>query len=351
MDEGAGMRAFIAIAIIIAAIAGAVWLYQHPWEVPFIERPGEHHDREGNGRWSASDWIVEGRWDAYGSRYSLTASAPPADLHGPDLLLRCRDGHFDLSLIGDPNSRDVEGLYDIDVSTDKSYGSVLSLTRDDAIWSDDVTVPADTAEFALADAKQIIVTVGYRQGGFRTYTYNFKNLAAGKPQLYRVCNGYPQPYYGDNGYPTTPYGGDGYHDGGNYQSSQPYNDSYQTTPSNGGYSSGGDNYSGGGYDNYHSGDNYSSGNGHDNYRSGGAPYATIDGYNDRPRDGRGYNNYPPDGGHYDDRRHWHPKLKPIPPEKPAAPINPPRYRSLTQEQDIRSQHKKAVQDGKSEIAH
>ena len=361
MEEGAGMRAFIAIAIIIAAIAGAVWLYQHPWDVPFGHTPDEHHDRAGGGRWHASDWTVEGRWDAYGSHYSLVASAPPADLQGPDLFLRCRDGHFDLSLIGDSNSQYVEGLYDIDVSTDKSYGSVLSLTRDDAIWADDVTVPADTAEFALADAKQIIVTVGYRHGGYRTYTYNFKNLAAGKPQLYRVCNGYPQPYYGNNGYPTTPYNGSGggYQQGGNYPSSQPYGngyattpsngDSYATTPSNGGYSSGG------GYDSYRSGGN--SGGGNDNYRSGGAPYATIDGYNDRSRNGGGYNDYPRsggsdyprNGGNSDYRRPWHPK--PRPPEKPPAPINPPRYRSLTQEQDISSQHKKALKDGKSELAH
>jgi hypothetical protein len=356
MEEGAGMRAFIAIAIIIAAIAGAVWLYQHPWDVPFVQTPGEHHDRGGSGRWSASDWTVEGRWDAYGSHYSLTASAPPADLHGPDLFLRCRDGHFDLSLIGDSDSQYVEGLYDIDVSTDKSYGSVLALTRDDPIWADDVTVPADTAEFALADAKQIVVTVGYRQGGFRTYTYNFKNLAAGKPQLYRVCNGYPQPYYGNNSYPTTPYtgSGGGYQEGGTYPSSQPYSNSYATTPSNGGYSSGGDNYSS---DNGYN--NRQSGGGYDNYRSGGAPYATIDGYNDharsgegyndRARDGGGYNDHARDGGYNDYRRPWHPK--PRPPEKPPGPINPPRYRSLTQEQDISSQHKKALKDGKGEIAH
>ena len=359
MEEGAGMRAFIAIAIIIAAIAGAVWLYQHPWDLPFGHTPDEHHDRAGGGRWSASDWTVEGRWDSYGSHYSLTASAPPAELQGPDLFLRCRDGRFDLSLIGDSNSQYVEGLYDIDVSTDKSYGSVLSLTRDDAIWSDDVTVPADTAEFALADAKQIVVTVGYRHGGYRTYTYNFKNLAAGKPQLYKVCTGYPQPYYGNGGYPTPPYGGSAYQQGGDYPSSEPYNNSYATTPSNGGYSSGGGNYSGGGYDNNRSGGNYSSGGGYDYNRSGGAPYATIDGYNDRPRNGggyndrsrngEGYNDYPRNGKSYDYRRPWHPK--PRPPEKPPAPINPPRYRSLTQEQDISSQHKKAVKDGKSEIAH
>ena len=45
-------------------------------------------------RWTVGDWTVDGAWENGESHYSLTASAPPDDLHGPDLFLRCRDGQL-----------------------------------------------------------------------------------------------------------------------------------------------------------------------------------------------------------------------------------------------------------------
>jgi hypothetical protein len=208
-------------------------------------------------RWTIGDWTVDGTWENGESHYSLTASAPPDDLHGPDLFLRCRDGQFDLSLI-DERER-ARGLYAILVMTDKSApGIVLRVRRGDPEWYGHATVAAAVAEHALANAGKIYVRLKYQRGGIDDESYDFKDLAIGKPQLYRVC---PPP-------PRAQWTYDADRDGGR--------------------------------------------------RHG------RDGHDGRDR-------------HDDHDRYWRPRW-------PQPPINPPRYRDLTQERDIRDQHKAATKN-------
>jgi len=142
----------------------------------------------GGDRWTAGDWVVDGRWERNDNHYSLTATAPPDELHGPDLFLRCRDGHFDLSLIGDSDPPHYRGLYSMMVMTDRSApGIVLRVTRGDPEWIGESTVLATSAEYPLSNATQIYVRLRYERGGTRDYTYNFKDLQSGKQQLYNVC--------------------------------------------------------------------------------------------------------------------------------------------------------------------
>lgn len=361
MEEGTGMRVFVAVVLLAAVAAGGIWLDRHHWEIPGLsdndKHGGQHGDdnRPGTGRWHAGDWIVEGRWDGYMSRYSLTAWAPPSDFQGPDLIMRCRDGQFDISLIGDPYPQQAGGLYSIEITTDRSAGAVLSMTRDDPDWSNDITVPAQSAVFALATAKRVFVALKYSQGGDRAYTYNFRNLVAGKEQLFNVCGrwmpppysngggfGAPTSYTNEGGYGTTPYSG------GGTMATPPF--------ANGGYDSSGTGYNNGGYN---SGSNGAGG--YSSYPSTGGSYPSNGGYNNGYPAAGGYNCYPDSGGrswyqpgsgycppgyHH---RPWHPKPKPIP--NPPIPINPPRYRSLTQEQDIAGQHEKALKDEKGAAGH
>jgi hypothetical protein len=216
----------------------------------------------GGDRWTAGDWVVDGRWERNDNHYSLTATAPPDELHGPDLFLRCRDGHFDLSLIGDSDPPHYRGLYSMMVMTDRSApGVVLRVTRGDPEWIGESTVLATSAEYPLSNATQIYVRLRYERGGTRDYTYNFKDLQSGKQQLYNVCK--PPP------------------------ASQPW-DSIADRGGRGG----------------------------------------RDGYDgDDRRDGR--------DGHGGRDWHHHPNW-------PVIPMNPPRYRDLTQERDIHDQHEKAL---------
>jgi len=209
-------------------------------------------------RWTVGDWTVDGAWENGESHYSLTASAPPDDLHGPDLFLRCRDGQFDLSLI-DERERG-RGLYAILVMTDKSApGIVLRVRRGDPEWYGNATVAAAVAEHALANAGKIYVRLKYERGGIDDESYDFKDLASGKPQLYRVCPPPPRAQW------------------------------------------------------------------------------TYDADRDRgrrhERDDR--DSYDRRGDH---DRYWHPQW-------PQPPIDPPRVRSLTQEQTIRDEHKSATRRG------
>ena len=368
MEEGAGMRILVAVVLLAAVAAGGIWLDRHHWEIPGLS-DGNHQNgdnKSGAGRWHAGDWVVEGRWDGYMSRYSLTAWAPPADFQGPDLVMRCRDGQFDISLIGDPYPQQVGGVYSIEITTDKSGSPVIGMMRDDPVWSNDITVPAQPAIFALATARQIFVSLKYSQGGDRRYTYNFRNLAAGKEQLFNVCGRWvpPPPAYSNGGGYGPP-------------TSTTYEGGYATTPYNGGGSMATPPFANGGYggnNNAWTGGNGSgpdlTGNGYSNYPSNGYPasgypsnsggYPTDNSYNGYPPAG-GYNCYPNSGtggsyqsgdgycppGYY--HKPWRPKPKPKP--SPPIPINPPRYRSLTQEQDIRGQHEKALQDQKNATGH
>jgi hypothetical protein len=229
---------------------------------------GEQNRRYGNrweagsgDRWTIGDWTVDGDWERGKSRYSLTASAPPDDLHGPDLFLRCRDGKFDLTFI-DEGSR-LSGLYAVLVMTNRSApGIVLRARRGDPEWLGNASVEAASAEHALANARKIYVRLRYERGGDKDYSYDFKDLAIGKPQLYSVCPPPPRGQWTDEADV----------DGGR--------------------------------------------------RHG------RDWQDDRDR----YDGY----DRYDRRdRHWRPQW-------PQPPINPPRVRSLTQEQNIRDQHKKAT---------
>ena len=95
-------------------------------------RFGNRWESSSGDRWTIGDWTVDGDWENGKSRYSLTASAPPDDLHGPDLFLRCRDGKFDLTFI-DEGSR-WRGLYAILVMTNRSapasaHGPTVSAFR------------------------------------------------------------------------------------------------------------------------------------------------------------------------------------------------------------------------------
>jgi hypothetical protein len=235
-----------------------------------------HHNRWKAGagdRWTIGDWTVDGAWENGESHYSLTASAPPDDLHGPDLFLRCRDGQFDLSLIDEREQ--ARGLYAILVMTDKSApGIVLRVRRGDPEWYGHATVAAAVAEHALANAGKIYVRLKYERGGIDDESYDFKDLAIGKPQLYRIC---PPP-------PRAQWTYDADRDGDRRH----------------------------GHDGY---DGHERRDGHDRHNS---------------YDGR-------DRRHGHDR-HWHPQWRP-------PPINPPRYRDLTQERDIRDQHKAAMKNG------
>ena len=220
-----------------------------------------HHNRWKAGagdRWTVGDWTVDGTWENGESHYSLTASAPPDDLHGPDLFLRCRDGQFDLSLIDEREH--AHGLYAILVMTDKSApGIVLRVRRGDPEWYGNATVAAAVAEHALANAGKIYVRLKYQRGGIDDESYDFKDLASGKPQLYRVCPPPPRAQWT--------------------------------------------------YD------------------------ADRDGVRRHGRDdhiGR--------DRHDDHDRYWRPRW-------PQPPINPPRYRDLTQERDIRDQHRAATKNG------
>jgi hypothetical protein len=70
--------AIVAVVIIameaLAAIA-FVWMYNHPWDVPFAQNPGEHHDRAGSGRWYAGT-STSGRYSNYSVGGSYAAESP-----------------------------------------------------------------------------------------------------------------------------------------------------------------------------------------------------------------------------------------------------------------------------------
>lgn len=227
-------------------------------------------------RWTIGDWTVDGTWDNGESHYSLTASAPPDDLHGPDLFLRCRDGQFDLSLID--QREHAHGLYAILIMTDKSApGIVLRVRRGDAEWYGNATVAAAVAEHALANAGKVYVRLKYERGTIDDESYDFKDLASGKPQLYRVC---PPPARAQWTYDADRDGGRRHGDDGR------------------------------------------------NWRYGHGRHDGRDGH---------------DGGDWHDShgRYWHSRW-------PQPPINPPRYRDLTQERDIHDQHKAATKnDGRT----
>jgi hypothetical protein len=226
---------------------------------------GEQDLRHGNrwesgtgDRWTIGDWTVDGDWERGKSSYSLTASAPPDDLHGPDLFLRCRDGKFDLTFIDDGSRW--RGLYAILVMTNRSApGIVLRVRRDDPEWLGNATVEASSAEHALANARKIYVRLRYERGGDKDYSYDFKDLAIGKPQLYHVCPPPPRGQWTDE--------------------------------------------------------------------------ADVDGGRRHGRDWQDGRDWHDGYDRYD--RHWRPRW-------PQPPINPPRYRDLTQEQDIGDQHREAT---------
>ena len=227
-------------------------------------RFGNRWESSSGDRWTIGDWTVDGDWENGKSRYSLTASAPPDDLHGPDLFLRCRDGKFDLTFI-DEGSR-WRGLYAILVMTNRSApGIVLRTRRGDPEWLGNASVEAASAEHALASARKIYVRLRYERGGDKDYSYDFKDLAIGKPQLYSVCPPPPRGQWTDEA-----------DVGGGRRHGRDWRDDRDRH---------------GDYDNR---------NGYDRY----------------------------DG-------HWRPSW-------PQPPINPPRYRDLTQERDIGDQHKKAT---------
>jgi hypothetical protein len=233
--------------------------------------PGGRHHWRGNrwkagagDRWTVGDWTVDGTWENGESHYSLTASAPPDDLHGPDLFLRCRNGQFDLSLIDEREHG--RGLYAILVMTDKSApGIVLRVRRGDPEWLGNATVEAAVAEHALANAGKIYVRLKYARGVVDDESYDFKDLASGKPQLYRVC---PPP-------PRAQWTYDADRDGGRRHG-----------------------------------------------RDGDDGHERRDGHDDHDR-------------HDGHDRYWRPQW-------PQPPIDPPRVRSLTQEQTIRDQHQRAT---------
>jgi hypothetical protein len=152
--------------------------------------------------------------------------------------------------------------------TDKSApGIVLRVRRGNPEWYGNATVAAAVAEHALANAGKVYVRLKYEGGGIDDESYDFKDLASGKPQLYRVCSPPPRAQW--------TYDAD--RDGGRY-----------------------------GRDDH---------DGHDR----------RDGYDGHERHDRR-------DGH---DRYWRP-LWPLP------PMDPPRVRSLTQEQTIRDQHKRAI---------
>jgi hypothetical protein len=255
----------------------SVWPGNAPNEAGFRQggdrdsHGGRHHWRgnrwrAGAGdRWTIGDWTVDGTWENGQSRYSLTASAPPDDLHGPDLFLRCRNGEFDLSLIDEREH--ARGLYAILVMTDRSSpGIVLNVRRGEQEWYGNATVAAAVAEHAIANAGKIYVRLKYRGGVIDDESYDFKDLAVGKPQLYRVC---PPP-------PRAQWTYDADRDGGRR---------------------------------------------HDR-----------DGYDGRDRHDR------------HDRRDRHDRQDEYW-QWPQPPMNPPRYRDLTQERDIRDRHERAVGRG------
>jgi hypothetical protein len=140
--------------------------------------------------WSVGDWTVHGRWNGVENHYSLTATTPPFGISGPDLILRCRDGRFDLTLLADPLERHRYGLHTVLIKTDSHNGLVLRVRRDENGWTigeGAVTVDAATAEHAIASATLIFVRLKYDDGAHKDYVYGFANLAVGKPQLYNVC--------------------------------------------------------------------------------------------------------------------------------------------------------------------
>jgi hypothetical protein len=247
--------------------------------------------------WTVGDWTVHGRWNGVESHYSLIASVPPFGISGPDLLLRCRDGRFDLTLLADPLDRHRRGLHTVLIKTDSHNGLVLRARRDEDGWTvgeGAVTVDAATAEHAIASATLIFVRLKYDDGARKDYVYGFANLAVGKPQLYNVCRpqkprDYEEELGARRGWPAPSLYVWADEDGTGWPVGYP-EEGWR-------------------------GDEHWRGD--ENWREPG--------YRDRDRrDGHGI---------YDSRWRWR--------FGPQPPINPPRYRSLSQEKTIKIEHKDA----------
>lgn len=238
--------------------------------------------------WTVGDWTVHGRWNGVESHYSLSAIATPFGLSGPDLVLRCRDGRFDVTLLGDPADRRHRGLSTVLVKTDSRRDLVLRARRDDEGWyAGDyaVTLNGASAEHAIASSTLVFVRLKYEGGEHRDYVYGFANLAVGKPQLYNVCH--PEQ---EHDYAAEDYG----------QGHRPPESLYIWADDDGP----------GMWSRY----------GEDGWRDVGY---RDDGFRRDGHDGHGPG--------FRDRWPWR--------FGPQPPVNPPRYRSLSEEKTIKIEHK------------
>lgn len=114
-------------------------------------------------------------------RGTMIATAPAQSADGPDLVLRCSNHHFYVSLTSDHRLHDLRELV---LRTNAPLpGPVLRVRKGSRAWVGDATVTADFAEYTISSAKEIDIRLVREDGTAHDYVYKFEtpNTSGGDP--------------------------------------------------------------------------------------------------------------------------------------------------------------------------